>query len=124
MNRVCEKTAVAVRVLSDTAEIYFFASFFLTSLPAIADQSVLAPIAIWAMSATASVSEAPACQRTLGPARQTTSGQTRRDHRGPEIFFLYKTSTASKRRDQTAKLRQWDWGPECSDVSLLRAWAA
>ena len=43
-----EQIAVAVTVLSGVAEIYFFASFFLTSIPAIADQSALVPIAVWA----------------------------------------------------------------------------
>ena len=42
-----EQAAVAVTVLSGVAEIYFFASFFLTCIPAIADQSALVPIAVW-----------------------------------------------------------------------------
>lgn len=42
-----EQVAVAVTVLSGAAEIYFFASFFLTSIPAIAEQSALVPIAVW-----------------------------------------------------------------------------
>ena len=45
---VREQVAVAVTVLSGVAEIYFFSSFFLTSIPAIADQSALVPIAVWA----------------------------------------------------------------------------
>lgn len=43
-----EQVAVAVTCLSGAAEIYVFASFFLTSIPAISDQSALAPIMVWA----------------------------------------------------------------------------
>ena len=43
-----EKIAVAVTCLSGAAEIYFFASFFLTSIPAISGQSPLVPIFVWA----------------------------------------------------------------------------
>src|SRR6201988_4508516 len=43
-----EWLAVAVTCLSGAAEIYFFASFFLTCIPAIADQSALVPIMVWA----------------------------------------------------------------------------
>ena len=75
-----EQLAVAVTCLSGAAEIYFFASFFLTCIPAIADQSALVPIMVWAAAvgliawcanrnkrseATAS-REAPAYLRTLG----------------------------------------------------------
>jgi peptidoglycan/LPS O-acetylase OafA/YrhL len=75
-----ERVAVAVTLLSGAAEIYFFASFFLTSIPAIADQSAFVPIMVWAAAvgliawcanrnrrpaATASP-EAPAYWRTLG----------------------------------------------------------
>jgi peptidoglycan/LPS O-acetylase OafA/YrhL len=75
-----ERLAVAVTLLSGAAEIYFFASFFLTSIPAISDQSALVPIMVWAAAvgliawcanrnrrpaATASP-EAPAYLRTLG----------------------------------------------------------
>jgi peptidoglycan/LPS O-acetylase OafA/YrhL len=78
-----EQAAVAVTVLSGVAEIYFFASFFLTCIPAIADQSALVPIMVWAAavgliawcanrnrraaSTPGTVSrEAPAYLRTLG----------------------------------------------------------
>lgn len=75
-----EQVAVAVTCLSGAAEIYFFASFFLTSIPAIADQSALVPIMVWATavlliaraakrnrrSAAIASSEAPAWLRTLG----------------------------------------------------------
>ena len=75
-----EQVAVAVTCLSGAAEIYFFASFFLTSIPAIADQSALVPIMVWAAavlliaiaarrsrrSAGRAFPEAPAYLRTLG----------------------------------------------------------
>jgi peptidoglycan/LPS O-acetylase OafA/YrhL len=75
-----ERLAVAVTCLSGAAEIYFFADFFLTSIPALSGQSALVPIAVWAAAvgliawcanrnrrpaATAS-HEAPAFLRTLG----------------------------------------------------------
>ncbi|QPF94626.1 acyltransferase family protein [Bradyrhizobium commune] len=77
-----EQVAVAITCLSGAAEIYFFASFFLTSIPAIADQSALVPIAVWAAAvlliafianrsrnrraAGIASPEAPAYWRTLG----------------------------------------------------------
>jgi peptidoglycan/LPS O-acetylase OafA/YrhL len=75
-----EQIAVAVTCLSGAAEIYYFASFFLTSIPAIADQSALVPIMVWAAavlliavvanrnrrSAGTASPEAPAYWRTLG----------------------------------------------------------
>ncbi|EJN11171.1 putative acyltransferase, partial [Bradyrhizobium sp. YR681] len=75
-----EQIAVAITCLSGAAEIYFFASFFLTSIPAIADQSALVPIMVWAAavfliaraakrtrhSAGVASPEAPAYLRTLG----------------------------------------------------------
>ncbi len=75
-----EKIALAVTCVSGAAEIYFFAFFFLTSIPAIADQSALVPIMVWAFavllialaarrnrhSAGTMPSEAPAYLRTLG----------------------------------------------------------
>jgi peptidoglycan/LPS O-acetylase OafA/YrhL len=75
-----ERVAVAVTCLSGAAEIYFFASFFLTSIPAISGQSALVPIMVWASavgliawcasrkrrSAPTVSCEAPAYFRTLG----------------------------------------------------------
>jgi peptidoglycan/LPS O-acetylase OafA/YrhL len=75
-----ECLAVAITCLSGAAEIYFFASFFLTSIPAISDQSALVPIMVWAAavgliaycanrnkrSAATASPEAPAYWRTLG----------------------------------------------------------
>ena len=75
-----EQLAIAVTCLSGAAEIYVFASFFLESIPAIADQSALVPIVVWAAavlliaraanrsrrSAAVASAEAPAYLRTLG----------------------------------------------------------
>src|ERR1700744_2878912 len=75
-----ERIAVAVTCLSGAAEIYFFASFFLTCIPAISGQSALVPITVWAAgvgliaycanrnrrSAATASPQAPACWRTLG----------------------------------------------------------
>ena len=75
-----ERVAVAVTCLSGAAEIYFFASFLLTCIPAISDQSALVPIMVWAAavsliayganrnrrSAATASRESPACWRTLG----------------------------------------------------------
>ena len=75
-----EQLAVAVACLSGAAEIDVFADFFLTSIPAIADQSALVPIMVWAAavlliaraasrsrrSAGITSPEAPAYLRTLG----------------------------------------------------------
>jgi peptidoglycan/LPS O-acetylase OafA/YrhL len=75
-----EQVAIALTCLSGAAEIYFFASFFLESIPAISDQSVLVPIMVWAAavlliaiaanrsrrSAGIVPPKAPAFLRTLG----------------------------------------------------------
>jgi peptidoglycan/LPS O-acetylase OafA/YrhL len=75
-----EQVAIAITFLSGAAEIYFFASFFLTSIPAISDQSAVVPIMVWAAavllialaanrsrrSAGIASPEAPAYLRTLG----------------------------------------------------------
>jgi len=75
-----ERVAVAVACLSGAAEIYFFASFFLTCIPSISGQSALVPIMVWAAavgliaycanrnrrSAATASPEAPAYWRTLG----------------------------------------------------------
>lgn len=75
-----EQLAAAVACLSGAAEIYVFASFFLESISAIADQSALVPIMVWAAavlliaraanrsrrSAAVASAEAPAYLRTLG----------------------------------------------------------
>jgi peptidoglycan/LPS O-acetylase OafA/YrhL len=75
-----ERIAVAVACVSGAAEIYFFASFFLTCIPAISGQSAFVPIVVWAAAvgviaydanrnrrpAAATSREAPSYLRTLG----------------------------------------------------------
>ena len=75
-----ERVAVAVNCVSGAAEIYFFASFFLTCIPAISGQSAFVPIVVWAAAvgiiaydanrnrrpAAAASREAPSYLRTLG----------------------------------------------------------
>ncbi len=75
-----ERVAVAVTCLSGAAEIYFFASFLLTCIPAIAGQSAFVPILVWAAAvgliaydanrnrrpAAVTSREAPSFLRTLG----------------------------------------------------------
>lgn len=75
-----ERVAVAVTCLSGAAEIYFFASFFLTCIPSISNQSAFVPILIWAAAVgviaydanrnrrpgSANLRDAPAVLRTLG----------------------------------------------------------
>jgi len=63
-----EQVAVAVTCLSGAAEIYFFASFFLTSIPAIADQSALVPIMVWAAAVLLIDRAAKRNRRAAGPA--------------------------------------------------------
>jgi peptidoglycan/LPS O-acetylase OafA/YrhL len=45
-----EWLAVAVTVLSGFAEIYYFASYIVTNIPIISDQSRFVPVAVWAAS--------------------------------------------------------------------------
>ena len=45
-----EWLAVAVTVLSGFAEIYYFASYVVTNIPIISDQSRFVPVAVWAAS--------------------------------------------------------------------------
>ncbi|MGT2440345.1 acyltransferase family protein [Bradyrhizobium betae] len=75
-----EQVAVVAACLAGAAEIYVFADFFLTSIPAIADQSALVPIMVWGAAvlliaraairnrraADPAPAEAPAYLRTLG----------------------------------------------------------
>jgi peptidoglycan/LPS O-acetylase OafA/YrhL len=75
-----EQLAVAVTVLSGSAEIYFFSHYLLTTIPAISGESPFTPIAVWGAAvfliaaaaigsrkSTATASpEAPAYLRTLG----------------------------------------------------------
>jgi peptidoglycan/LPS O-acetylase OafA/YrhL len=75
-----EWLAVAVTVLSGFAEIYYFASYLLTEIPAIAGQSPYVPVLVWAAavlliavaanrarrSTVTAAPEAPRYLRTLG----------------------------------------------------------
>ena len=75
-----ERVAVAVAFLSGVAEVYYFSHFLLHAIPAISDQSAIAPILVWAASvlliaiaanknrraAGTASAEAPAYLRTLG----------------------------------------------------------
>jgi peptidoglycan/LPS O-acetylase OafA/YrhL len=63
-----ERVAVAVTCLSGAAEIYFFASFFLTCIPAIADQSALVPIMVWAAAVLVIAVAANRSRRSAGIA--------------------------------------------------------
>lgn len=75
-----ERVAVAAAFLAGVAEVYFFSHFLLNAIPAISDQSAVAPILVWAAAvlliavaanknrraAGAACAEAPAYLRTLG----------------------------------------------------------
>src|SRR3954464_1560152 len=66
-----EQVAIAITCLSGAAEIYFFASFFLTSIPAISDQSVLVPIMVWAAAVLLIAIAAKRSRRSAGKASPT-----------------------------------------------------
>jgi peptidoglycan/LPS O-acetylase OafA/YrhL len=72
-----EKIAVAVTCLSGAAEIYFFASFFLTSIPAIADQSPFVPIIVWAAAVFLIAVAANRSRRSTGIASAEAAGYLR-----------------------------------------------
>jgi peptidoglycan/LPS O-acetylase OafA/YrhL len=63
-----EQVAAAVTCLSGVAEIYFFASFFLASIPAISDQSALVPIMVWAAAVLLIAAAANRSRRSAGIA--------------------------------------------------------
>jgi peptidoglycan/LPS O-acetylase OafA/YrhL len=72
-----EKIAVAVTCLSGAAEIYFFASFFLTSIPAISGQSPLVPIIVWAAAVLLIAGAANRSRRSTGIASAEAAGYLR-----------------------------------------------
>jgi peptidoglycan/LPS O-acetylase OafA/YrhL len=72
-----EKIAVAVTCLSGAAEIYFFASFFLTSIPAISGQSPLVPIFVWAAAVLIIAVAANRNRRSTGIASAEATGYLR-----------------------------------------------
>jgi peptidoglycan/LPS O-acetylase OafA/YrhL len=59
-----EQVAVAVACLAGAAEIYFFASYFLTSIPALAGESALVPIMVWAAAVVLIAAEARRARRS------------------------------------------------------------
>lgn len=63
-----EQIAIAVTLLSGAAEIDFFASFFLESIPAISDQSAFVPIMVWATAVLLIAVAANRCRRSAGTA--------------------------------------------------------
>src|SRR3954471_14537232 len=72
-----EQVAVAITCLSGAAEIYFFASFFLESIPAIADQSALVPIMVWAAAVLLIAIAAKRSRRSAGKASPETPAYLR-----------------------------------------------
>jgi peptidoglycan/LPS O-acetylase OafA/YrhL len=72
-----EQAAVAVTCLSGCAEIYYFASFLLTSIPAISDQSALVPIAVWAAAVSLIAVAANRSRRATGTASPDAAGYLR-----------------------------------------------
>ena len=75
-----EKTAVAVTCLSGAAEIYFFASFFLTSIPAISGESPLVPIIVWAAAVFLIAVAANRSRRSADTTSPETAGYLRADY--------------------------------------------
>ncbi|WP_247397105.1 acyltransferase [Bradyrhizobium sp. 76] len=72
-----EQVAIAITCLSGAAEIYFFASFFLTSIPAISDQSALVPIMVWAAAVLLIAIAAKRSRRSAGKASPETPAYLR-----------------------------------------------
>ena len=72
-----DRVAVAVTCLSGAAEIYFFASFFLTSIPAISGQSPLVPIMVWAAAVFLIAAEANRSRHSGGAASPEGAGYLR-----------------------------------------------
>jgi peptidoglycan/LPS O-acetylase OafA/YrhL len=75
-----EKIAVAVTCLSGAAEIYFFASFFLTSIPAISGESPLVPIMIWAAAVLLIAVAANRSRRSADTTSPAAAGYLRTDY--------------------------------------------
>jgi peptidoglycan/LPS O-acetylase OafA/YrhL len=72
-----EQVAVAVTCLSGAAEIYFFASFFLTSIPAISGQSPFVPIMVWAAAVFLIAAAANRGRRSSGIVSPEAAGYLR-----------------------------------------------
>ena len=74
-----EWLAVAVAVLSGFAEIYYFASYVLTNIPVISDQSPFVPVAVWAASVSLIAVAANRSRRSTVTVSSETAGYLRTD---------------------------------------------
>jgi peptidoglycan/LPS O-acetylase OafA/YrhL len=72
-----ERLAVAVTCVSGCAEIYYFSSFLLTNIPAISDQSALAPIMVWAAAVLLIAVAANRSRRSTGTTSPEPTGYLR-----------------------------------------------
>jgi peptidoglycan/LPS O-acetylase OafA/YrhL len=72
-----EQLAVAMACLSGSAEIYFFAHYLLTTIPAISGESPLAPIMVWAASVSLIAIGANRSRRTAGAASPAAPAYSR-----------------------------------------------
>jgi peptidoglycan/LPS O-acetylase OafA/YrhL len=75
-----EWLAVAVTVLSGFAEIYYFASYLLTEIPAIAGQSPYVPVLVWAAAVLLIAVAANRSRRATGTVSPDAAGYLRTDH--------------------------------------------
>jgi peptidoglycan/LPS O-acetylase OafA/YrhL len=72
-----EQFAVVVACLSGCIEIYYFSSFLLTNIPAIADQSAFVPILVWAAAVLLVAVAANRSRRSTGTASPEAPGYLR-----------------------------------------------
>jgi peptidoglycan/LPS O-acetylase OafA/YrhL len=72
-----EQFAVAVTCLSGCVEIFFFAHFLLTKIPAISGQSPLVPIIVWAVAVFLIAVAANRSRRSTGTASPDAAGYLR-----------------------------------------------
>jgi peptidoglycan/LPS O-acetylase OafA/YrhL len=72
-----EWLAVAVTVLSAFAEIYYFASYLLTDIPVISDQSPFVPVVVWAAAVLLIAVAANRSRRSTGTASPDAAGYWR-----------------------------------------------
>ena len=75
-----EWLAVAVTVLSGSAEIYYFASYVLTDIPFISSQSPFVPVAVWAASVLVIAVAANRAGCSTGAASPAAAGYSRTDY--------------------------------------------
>src|SRR5581483_8052231 len=74
-----EWLAVTTAVLSAFAEIYYFASYVLTNIPVISDQSPFVPVAVWAAAVSLIAVAANRSRRSTVTASSETAGYLRTD---------------------------------------------